>query len=287
MKLQRIGTRALGRGAVLWRTSPVGATLLLLAVGLAVVGPYVAPYTPSEVVGVPYQAPDAQHPLGTDQLGRDVLSRGCWGGGTLLVLGLFATWLAYAVGLCVGLVSGFVGGKADLVMMRIVDLKLAFPSLLFVLIIVSAFPANAIVLGIAVAVSQMPSIIRIVRAATMEVSVRPFVEAAIARGEPLSYVTAREILPNIRAPIAADIGIRYTACLLLVASVGFLGLGITPPDANWALMISENGPGFSANPAAVLAPAVLIATVMLGGNLLADGFLRGTGRRTNAQEQIV
>jgi peptide/nickel transport system permease protein len=256
----------------------VGLVLCAAILLIALAGPLFAPYSPAEVVGAPYQAPNSQQHLGTDFLGRDVLSRVLWGGRSVIALAGAATVLAYLVGLAIGLVAGTSRGLPDSLLMRSMDVLLSFPPIILLLILATGAGPSAWVLVIGVAITHVPGIARIVRAATLEVSVKGYVEAAVARGERRRFMLRREILPNIALPILADAGVRLTGSILLVASVNFLGLGLQPPTADWALMISENRGGLTIQPWASVTPIVLIATLTIGVNLTADAFARSLGR---------
>ena len=242
------------------RIGVVGIGLILL---VAFFGPLAAPHSPSEIVGPPFQAVSWDDPLGTDHLGRDVLSRVLWGGSSLIGLAVAATLAAYLIGIPIGLVSGYSRSLADPILMRSMDVLLAFPPLL------------ALVVGAALV--NLPGIARIVRAATLEVSVRGYVEAAVARGERMYSVLGKEVVPNITGPLFADVGVRLTLSILLIAAVTFLGLGPPPPAANWALMLNENRAGITIQPWVIVVPALLIATLTIAVNLVADAIARSRG----------
>jgi peptide/nickel transport system permease protein len=264
----------------------VGTILLAAVVAVALLGPFLAPYAPDEPVGVPYSGPAEGTPFGTDFLGRDVLSRVLWGGRSVLALAGVATLLAYAGGIVMGLLAGYSRSLVDPVLMRAADVMLSFPALLFLLVLVTGAGTSKSVLVLGVALVQMPLIARIVRAATLEQSVRGFVEAAVARGERTHAILRREILPNIVGPIAADVGLRFTYAIILVASVNFLGLGLQPPAADWALIISENRGGLTLNPYVILVPAALISLLTISFNLVGDAIARSLGIST-ARRRLV
>jgi peptide/nickel transport system permease protein len=267
-------------------TGAVGATLLAAVVLVALVGPFFSPHAPDRPIGVPLEGPTADAPFGTDFLGRDVLSRVLWGGRSVLALAGVATLLAYVGGAVVGLVAGYSRSFLDPLLMRAADVMLSFPALLFLLVLVTGAGTSTAVLVLGVALVQLPLVARIVRTATLEQSVRGFVEAAVARGERTSAVLRREILPNIVAPIMADAGLRFTYSIILVASVNFLGLGLQPPAADWALIISENRNGLTLNPYVILIPAALIAVLTIAANLVGDAVARSLGIST-ARRRIV
>jgi peptide/nickel transport system permease protein len=253
----------------------LGCSLLLL--GLIAVGPYFAPHDPAAIAGIPLQRPDGEFLLGTDGLGRDVLSRVLWDGRSIIGLSVAATALAYLVGGAIGLLAGYRRSLVDPVLMRAMDVLLAVPPLLLLLVLATGAGRSVLVLVLGVAAVHVPSIARILRAATQEVSVRGYVEAAVARGERTAAVLGREILPNVLGTVLADAGIRLTGSILILASVNFLGLGLQPPRADWALMIAENRTGITLQPWAVVAPALLIAFLTVAVNLLADAIARSLG----------
>ena len=258
-------------------TGAIGAALLVAVVALALLGPVFAPHAPDEPVGIPLTGPADGAPLGTDFLGRDVLSRVLWGGRSVLVYAGIATLLAYLIGGTVGLVAGYNRALADSVLMRSADVMLSFPPLIFLLVLVTGAGTSEWVLVIGVALVQAPLIARVVRTATLEQAVRGFVEAAVARGERTPAIVRRELLPNIVGPVAADVGLRFTYSIILVASVNFLGLGLQPPAADWALIISENRSGLDLNPYVILAPALLIALLTIAVSLVGDAVARTLG----------
>jgi peptide/nickel transport system permease protein len=267
-------------------TGAAGLVLLGLVLAVALIGPFVAPHPPDRPSGVPHSEPSADARLGTDFLGRDVLSRVLWGGRSVLALAGLATVLAYAAGIAVGLAAGYMRGVVDPVLMRAADVMLSFPALLFLLVLVTGLGTSKTLLVVGVALVQAPLVARIVRAATLEQSVRGFVEAAVARGESTAAILGREILPNIVAPIMADVGLRFTYSIILVASVNFLGLGLEPPAADWALIISENRTGLTLNPWVILAPAVLIAVLTIAVNLVGDAIARSLGVSTARRRMV-
>jgi peptide/nickel transport system permease protein len=256
----------------------VGFGILVLVLLLAVVGPYAAPHSSTAPIGAPFSGPSGNALLGTDFLGRDVLSRVLDGGRSVIALAAAATGLAYLLGLAIGLVAGYSRSIADPLLMRTVDVMLAFPPLLFLLVLIAGAGSSVGALVLGVALIQAPGVSRIVRTATLEVSVRGYVEAAVARGERAAAVVGREVLPNILAPVLVDAGLRFTFSILIIASINFLGLGLQPPSSDWARMIGENREYISLNALAVVAPAALIAILTIGVNLTGDAIARTLGR---------
>ncbi len=247
----------------------IGLTVLAFVLGVAFIGPYFAPFSPSAIPGIPFSPPSRTFWLGNDYLGEDVFSRVLSGGRTVILYGALATLMAYAVGGTIGLLAGFTRTRLDDLLMRAMDVLLAFPPILFLLVVATGAGANIYALVIAIAIIHVPSIARILRAATLEVSVRGYVEAAF--------------LPNIWGPIVADGGPRFTVSILLVAAVNFLGLGVSPPAADWALMISENRAGITINAWAVVAPALMIAALTVSINLIADAIASGLGKSVDVE----
>lgn len=279
------------RGARLRRARPrflrsasgmIGLSLSTIALLAIVFGPLLAPHGPSDIVGAPFAAPSGAYPFGTDFLGRDVLTRVLYGGRTVLLLGGSATLIAYVLGSAIGLLAGYERGAVDAVLMRAMDVLLAFPPLLFLLILATGAGGGVVPAVAGVAAVQMPGIARIIRAATLEVSGRGYVEAASIRGERTSYVLTREIVPNIASTIVADGGPRLTVSILAIASLTFLGVGVQPPAADWALMMTENRSGLTFQPWAVITPALALALLTVGVNLLADAVARSLSQSTDA-----
>ena len=256
----------------------VGLAILTFVFAVALIGPFIAPHGIGVSIGGPAQAPSGAAPLGTDFLGRDVLSRLLNGGRSVIWIGAAATLCSYLVGLTVGLVAGYSRSLIDPLLMRAVDVLLAFPGLLILLLLVGGLGQHIGVLILGVALVQLPGISRIMRTATLEMSTRGFVEAAEARGERMPAVLVREILPNIAPVILADFGIRFGYSIILVASVNYLGLGLAPPAADWGLMISENQQFIALNLWGVLAPAIMLGLLPIGVNLVADAYVRMLGR---------
>jgi peptide/nickel transport system permease protein len=274
LRLGRLRPRL--RFARRWSARVALSVVVVMAL-LALIGPELAPHSPTAQLGPPFAGPSSTSPLGTDYVGEDVLSRVLAGGRTVIVYGGLATLLAYLSGGVIGLVAGYRRGWVDPVLMRAMDVLLAFPPLLFLLVLATGFGSSAAALIVGIAIVHMPGVARIVRTAALEVSVRGYVEAAVARGDRLATILRREILPNIVGTIVADAGPRFTVSILLVAAVNFLGLGISPPKADWALMISENRGGITINALSVLVPALMIGILTVSLNMLADAIAGSLG----------
>lgn len=276
------------RGNLLWRgatstwSARVGLVLMVAMLLIAFVGPAVSPHDPAEVVGIPFAKPGNGLLLGADFLGRDALSRFLHGGRTVVIVAFLATGLAYVVGTVIGMSAGLLRGRFDAVTLALADIAIAFPPLIFVLMLVAGAGSSIGIAIVGIAFVHLPRIVRIVRTVTREIAAREYVEAAIANGERTSYILVREILPNTWTPIMADFGLRITGSIIVFASLSFLGVGASPPAADWGLMISENRVGLLRQPAVVLVPAAGIALLSIGVNLVADGIARTVGRSTEA-----
>lgn len=256
----------------------IGLVLMLFEILVGVFGPLVAPHGGNDTIGIPGQAPSSAYLLGLDFLGRDVLSRTLDGGLSTVLLAVTATTATYLIGVATGMIAGYSRSLLDPILMRTVDLMISFPALLVMLLFVTAFGGGPVVLVAAVVIVLFPGVTRIVRTATLEISTRSYVEAAVARGEKMDSILRREILPNISGSIIADLGVRFAWSVILIASVNYLGLGLQPPSANWGLMISENQVIISTNPLSLLVPAGMLGILVISVNLLGDAYARQTGR---------
>jgi peptide/nickel transport system permease protein len=274
-------------GSVLWsavRTprGAIGLTLTLFVVLVAVIGPFVAPNPPVAFLTVDFGKPSAQFWLGSDVLGRDVLSRVLSGGWSLLIMAVCATALGIVGGAAAGIAAAYLRGASDGIIMRAVDVILAFPQLVFALLLLSLLGPKLWLITLAVGVSHAPQVARVLRSATLDVSERDFVKAAELQGMRPARVMRKEILPNLVSPLMVEAGLRMTYSILIIAGLAFLGFGPQPPAANWGVMINENREGLALNPWAVVAPALLIALLTIGLNTFTDAFARvaiGVDRR--------
>ena len=250
------------------RSATIGAIVILAWVLIAIATPIVAPYSPTEIQGSRLQAPSLEHWLGTDHLGRDVLSRLFWGTQVILFLAPTSVALGILTGAPLGLISGYVGGRLDAVIMRGVDILLSFPTLLIYILIITSIGSSAIIVVIAISLGSVPPITRIVRSLTLDERTKDYVNAARLRGERRRYILLREILPNVSGPIIVDSCIRVGYAIM---AIGFLGLGIPPPTPDWGGMINEGRKWIFSMPWMVVAPAAALSSVVIGLNLLADG----------------
>ncbi len=270
--------RAVRRVALL-RESPVGmigAGIVLFWVLVAVLAPRIAPFEPNATY-YPYARPGAGHVgggtfwLGADMIGRDILSRIIWGARTVLIYAPLATLSAYVLGILMGLAAGYKRGWVDEVLSRLGDVLLSFPVLVLYIIVIATVGASGVNIVIAITVAGAPGVMRIVRGLTLEIGSRDFVAAARIRGEPAWYIMAVEILPNARGPLIVDACLRLGYVTITIGVLGFLGLGLPPPDPDWGSMINQARGVAMAFPHMTVFPCIAISSLVLGFNLLADG----------------
>jgi ABC-type dipeptide/oligopeptide/nickel transport system permease subunit len=259
--------------------SGVWGVLLAIVVVGAIIGPLLAAHPPDESLTAPFMPRDGEFPLGADVIGRDVLSRVLYGGRSVLLMATIANLLCYFVAVPLGLLSGYLGGRTDSVIMRILDVVLAFPPVLLLLVLASTRGTGASTVVPAVALAQAPMVARLVRSAAIEASLHGYVEAERTRGESTASILRRDILPAVAGPLAADVGVRTVLSILFIASANFLGIGLQPPASDWGLMIAENRSGLEANPLAVIVPVGCIAVLTICISLIADRIARRVVRR--------
>jgi peptide/nickel transport system permease protein len=252
-----------GKGAV-------GLALAGSIVLLAAVGPSIARYSPTQFVGLPFAPPSAHFWLGTDVLGRDVLSRVLNGGWVLLIMAACATAFGVLVGAALGVSAAYLRGRSDSLIMRAVDVFLAFPQLVFALLLVSIAGPRLWLIVLAVGLSHAPQVARVLRSATLDVSEREYVKAVEMQGVRPVKVMTKEITPNLIAPLMVETGLRLTYSIVIIAGLAFLGFGQPPPAPSWGLMINENRIGLASNPWAVVVPVILIALLTIGTNTFTD-----------------
>jgi peptide/nickel transport system permease protein len=257
-------------GALRQRRAQVGLALVALVVAIALFGPFLAPYGPTDLIGSTFAHPSSAHWLGTDVLGRDVLSRFLSGGRTLVLLAVLATVLGVGLGTFVGTVAGYRGHRLDEVLMRGMDIILAFPPIVLALMCVATAGSAKWLIVLIVGVSHIPQTARVMRSATVGIRELDFVRYAEALGVPRWRVVRDEILPNVIAPLTVEFGLRLTFSIGLIASLDYLGLGTQPPNADWGLMIQENQQGLNLSPWPVIAAVVAIAVLTVGTNLVTD-----------------
>ena len=254
----------------------LGASLVLFWVLAALLAPLLAPFPPNATLA-PFAPPGTAFTaggrfwLGTDHLGRDILSRLLYGARTVLFYAPLATACAYGVGIPLGLLAGYKGGWADEALSRLGDIILSFPVLVLYIIIIATIGASGINIVLAITFASAPAIMRLVRGLALEVRQRDYVAAAQTRGEALLYILGIEILPNIQGPLLVDACLRLGYVIITIGVLGFLGLGLPPPSPDWGSMINDTRTMAQAFPWMALFPCLAIASLVLGFNLLADG----------------
>jgi peptide/nickel transport system permease protein len=264
--------------ATAWRQgrTKIGLALVLLLVGCALIGPFFAPYAPTEFVGAPYEKPSADALLGTDNLGRDVLSRFLWGGRSILALAVLSTALGVVLGVAVGLVAAYARNALDDVLMRAMDVILAFPQIVLALVAVATVGPKLWLLVLVVGITTAPRVARVVRGAALDVVERDFVRAAEGIGVPRTKILFGEVLPNVTSPLVVETSLRLTFSIALISALSFLGFGLQPPAADWGLMINENRLGLEIQPWGVVMPVIAIGLLTIGTSLVGDGFSRAS-----------
>jgi len=256
----------------------LGALLGGMMILLALIGSFIAPYSPFDFVAMPFQPPGTDFWLGTDYMGRDVFSRLLSGGWLLIMMGVGATSVAMVVGSLCGLIAGYVGGRIDMLIMRILDIVLAFPERVLVLMFVTVLGANNVILVLATALVFVPGVARAARAATLDEIRNDYIAYTETIGMPRLRVVRTEILPNIATPLLVETGFRLTWSIGLITGISFLGFGTQPPIPEWGLMINESRDGLLFQPMAILAPIICIGLFVIGVNLFADAMARANGR---------
>jgi len=252
----------------------IGLGLVALIVLIALVGPAIAPHGANAFVGLDNSGPSGHALFGTDSLGRDVWSRFLDGGRTVLGLSVLSTILGVSLGVLIGLTAAYAGGIVDEVLMRIADVFLAFPQILFALLLVAALGPKLWLLVLAVGITSAPRVARVLRGAALQVVERDFVKAAEAVGEKRHRIIFGELMPNVSSPLMVEIGLRLTYSIGLIAALDFLGFGVQPPAADWGYMINENRLALTVQPWGVILPVVAIGLLTIGSGLVTDGIAR-------------
>jgi peptide/nickel transport system permease protein len=261
-----------------WRLgrTKLGVALVLLLAGVTLIGPLFAPHQPSAFAGAPYAHPSSTTLLGTDNLGRDVLSRFLWGGRSILGLSIAATVLGLVLGVSIGLVAAYSRSLLDDVLMRVMDVILAFPSIVLALVAVATVGPKLWLIVLVVGLTTVPRVARVTRGAALEIVNRDYVQAAEAMGESRLRILRGEILPNVTSPLLVEASLRLTYAIGLIAGLSFLGFGLQPPAADWGLMINENRQGLTVQPWGVVMPVIAIALLTIGTSLIGDGVARAS-----------
>ena len=262
------------RGALrLWRTR-IGLFLVLVIVAIALIGPLVAPHGPADFVGAPNTGPSAAARFGTDHLGQDVWSRFLYGGRSILTLAVLSTALGLMLGVTVGLVAAAARNKLDDVLMRGMDVILAFPQIMLALVAIATVGPKPWLIVLAVGFTTMPRVARVTRGAAQPVIERDFVAAAEALGVRRSRILFGEVLPNILSPLLVEASLRLTYSIGLIAALAFLGFAPNPNGADWGLMIQENQIALVVQPWGVVLPVIAVALLTIGTGLIGDGIAR-------------
>jgi peptide/nickel transport system permease protein len=271
------------RATSVWRAlkaAPVTAWFGMLVIAaylvLAIFAPLLAPYGQSVVVANQYEPWSQQFIFGTDQLGRDMLSRLIFGARNTIGIAVLTTCLSFVLGGMLGLLAAVLGGWTDQLLARMVDILMAIPQLIFALILLSIFGSSLINLILIIAVLDSTRVFRLTRAIAMNVVVLDFVEAARLQGEKLGWIMSREILPNILPPLVVEFGLRFCFVFLTISALSFLGLGIQPPTADWGSMVRENATLINYGDVTPLLPAGAIALLTVAVNFVVDWLLHKT-----------
>jgi ABC-type dipeptide/oligopeptide/nickel transport system permease subunit len=271
-----------------------GGAVIALLVVVGIAGPWIAPYDPlAQDLSKSLLGPSAEHWFGTDSFGRDILSRVLYGARISLLVGIVSQGIAFSLGVAMGLVSGYYGGKIDALIMRLADVTLAFPTLLLLIAITAAFQPSLTVVFVAIGVVGWAGLARLVRSQTLVVRELDFVQAARALGMNDARLLTRHVLPNTLAPAIIAVTLGMAGAILLEAALSFIGLGAQPPTPSWGSMISDGRDFLRTAPWISVFPGLAIGLVVLGFNLFGDGLrdamdprLRGVGVRRAAPPPV-
>lgn len=253
-----------------------GFVVIFSYVFVALFAPLLTPYGESEIVGAEFELWGDKFLLGTDNIGRDMLTRLFFGARNTVGIAFITTCLAFAIGGTLGVIAALVQGWVDQILSRIVDVLMAIPLLIFALLLLTIFGTSIPTVIIVIAVLDSTRVFRLARAVSLNVVVLDYVEAARLRGEKMGWLTLREVLPNILAPLVAEFGLRFCFVFLTIAALSFLGLGIQPPTADWGSMVRDNASLITYGDITPLLPAAAIALLTIGVNFVVDWFLHKT-----------
>ncbi|WP_027061265.1 ABC transporter permease [Mesorhizobium loti] len=254
----------------------IGIVLTALFVLAAIFAPWIAPHGNAEIIGDVWEPMSAAHWLGTDNLGRDLLSRMIYGARITLFIAVLATALSFSLGAILGFSAAVFGGWYDTLLSRLVDLLMSIPTLIMGLVVLSVLPTNLVTLILVMGILDSTRVYRLSRAVAVDINVMDYVEAAKLRGEGSGWIIFREILPNALSPLVSELGLRFIYAVLFLSTLSFLGLGVQPPDADWGGMVKENKDGIVFGIGAALIPAAAIAMLAISVNLVADWVLNRT-----------
>ncbi len=267
-------------------TARVGLAIIVINLIVVVFAPWLAPYGETELVTDVWAPISAEHWLGGDHIGRDMLSRIIYGARTTIAIAFLATVLAFFMGIVTGFAAAVLGGIFDSILSRFVETLMAIPTLLMALVVISVLGSDLFVLVAVIAVLDSTRVFRLSRAIAMDVAVMEYVEAARLRGERLWWIMTREILPNTTLPLIAEFGLRFVFAFLFIAALSFLGLGIQPPLADWGGMVRESSSAIIYGIVAPLYPAGAIAILAVGTNLLVDYVLAWSNRSAATEFEV-
>ena len=254
------------------RAAVAGGLVVLLAVLVALLAPILAPDDPLQIdLSAAWESPNVKHLLGADELGRDILSRIIYGSRTSLEIAVVGVAIALMFAMLIGLPAGFYGGWLDRVLMRLVDVMLAFPSILLAIVIIAVMGPSSLSTVLAVGISSVPTFARLARASTLSLRDEEYVTAARGVGATDAHIIVAHILPNLVTPLIVLSTLRLSTMVLTVAGLSFIGLGVQPPFPEWGAMMNEARPAIADAPFAILFPGVALMLVILGFNLLGDG----------------
>jgi len=257
--------------ALQFKKTRIGVGVTLFIIIFALIGPWLAPYEAGSFVGRPFMPPSAQFWLGTDFRGRDVLSRLFYGGGPVVWMAFSSAGIGMVLGVSVGLIAAYAKGWVEEIVMRVMDVFLSMPQIIFVLLFVSLIGTKEWLIVILVGIAHMPQVARITRGVASDIVEREFVQFAIALNVPRWKILLREILPNLTTPLLVEFGIRIVWSIAAIAALSVLGYGIQPPNADWGLMINENRGRLASRPLPVLVPGLCIGLFAFGINMIGEG----------------
>lgn len=257
----------------------VGIAIVAINVAAALMAPLIAPFGEADLIGQVWAAPSPHFWLGLDNLGRDIFSRILFGARTTISIALLVSLLSFTIGTLMGFAAAVMGGAIDALLSGLINVTMAIPTLIFSLVILSIFGTSIPVLVLTIAILDSTRVFRLSRALGKNISVMEYVEAARMRGEGLWWLMRREILPNVLPPLAAEFGLRFCFVFLFIAALSFLGIGIQPPRADWGGMVRDNAQAINFGGMAALFPAIAIAQLAIGVNLLVDWFIAVNSQR--------
>jgi peptide/nickel transport system permease protein len=253
----------------------IGFVIVTIFLLMALVGPLVVPYSYSDQnIEQRLQPPSEDHIFGTDEFGRDVFSRIVVGSRNVCIVAGSGAALAVFLGLLLGLIAGYWGGVLDDVVMRLMEVMMAIPGLLLAMLVLFSLGSSFYSVILVVGFMYIPVVTRVVRSVVLDIKTRAFVEAAKLRGESIRYILMREILPNVLPHLAVEASMRFVYAIFMVASLGFLGLGVQPPAPDWGFMVSEARPFYNVAPWVIFFPAASIAILVVGVSFVSDGLRR-------------